>query len=234
MQELLRRVIDGRTAVAAVTERADGDVHPERVDADTLWRRQHDVTGSRWVMLDEVHGVDVVTVDSLERVAWPIAGTGDVLVAQRSSEMLAVWVADCAPVALFGADGSTRVLVHGGWRGLAAGVLDVAVDAVEAAGTLVAAAVLGPCIQACCYEFGAADLARVARGVGAAPRELTGVTRWGARALDVPAAVAAGLTRRGVELDAVGTCTGCDLRFQSHRRRADRERHAMLAWFEAA
>ena len=234
MQELLRRVIDGRTAVAAVTERADGDVHPQQVDAHTLWRRQHDVTGSRWVMLDEVHGVDVVTVDALESVAWPIAGTGDVLVAQRSTEMLAVWVADCAPVALFGADGSTRVLAHGGWRGLAAGVLDVAVDAIEAAGTLVAAAVLGPCIHACCYEFGADDLARVARGVGAPPRELVGLTRWGERALDVPAAVAAGLARRGVELDAVGTCTGCDLRFRSHRRRADQERHAILAWFEAA
>ena len=31
MQELLRRDIDGRTAVAAVTECSDGDVHPEDV-----------------------------------------------------------------------------------------------------------------------------------------------------------------------------------------------------------
>ena len=170
MQELLRRDIDGRIAVAAVTECSDGDVHPELVDADTLWLRQLALTGDRWVMLDEVHGVDVVAVDSLDDVAWPLAGTGDVLVADRSSETLAVWVADCAPLALFGANGTTRVVAHGGWRGLADGVIDVAVDALESTGTQVAAAVLGPCIHPCCYEFGAADLERVAarrRGVGA-------------------------------------------------------------------
>ncbi len=232
MQELLRRDIDGRIAVAVVTECSDGDIHPERVDADTLWQRQHAATGSRWIMLDEVHGVEVVAIDTLANVEWPMAGTGDVLAAQRSNEMLAVWVADCAPVALFGADGRSRVVAHGGWRGLADGVLDVAVDALEATGTRVGAAVLGPCIHACCYEFGADDLERVASGVGASAAELTGSTRWGTPALDVPAAVAAGLARRGVEIDAVGTCTGCDRRFRSHRRRADPERHALIAWFE--
>ena len=159
-------------------------------------------------------------------------GTGDVLVARRSCEPLAVWAADCAPVALFGADGTTRVVAHGGWKGLADGVLDVAVDALESSGTNVAAAVLGPCIHSCCYEFGAADLERVADGVGASAREVTGSTRWGTCALDVPAAVASGLARRHVALDVVGTCTGCDRRFRSHRRRADRERHALVAWFE--
>ena len=233
MQELLRRDIDGRTAVAAVTECSDGDVHPELVDADTLLRRQHALTGNRWRMLDEVHGVEVVAIDSVDDDAWPLAGVGDVLVAETSSDVLAVWVADCAPLALFGANGTTRVVAHGGWRGLADGVIDVAVDALEFTGTHVAAAVLGPCIHACCYEFGAADLERVASGVGAATGEVVGATSWGTPALDVPAAVAAGLARRGIGLDVSGDCTGCDERFRSHRRRAERERHALVAWFEA-
>ena len=38
----------------------------------------------------------------------------------------------------------------------------------------------------------------------------------------------------GIDLDVVGVCTGCDLRFRSHRRRVDLERHAMVAWFEEA
>jgi copper oxidase (laccase) domain-containing protein len=232
MQELLRRDIDGRTAVAAVTECSDGDVHPEIVDADTLWRRQLALTGDRWVMLDEVHGVDVVAVDSLANVDWPLAGIGDVLVAEQSGETLAVWVADCAPLALFGANGTTRVVAHGGWRGLADGVIDVAVDALESTGTQVAAAVLGPCIHPCCYEFGGADLAQVARGVGASPSDLTGSTSWGTRALDVPAAVTAGLARRGIVIDVAGACTGCDRRYRSHRRRAEIERHALVVWFE--
>jgi copper oxidase (laccase) domain-containing protein len=233
MQELLRRDIDGRIAVAAVTECSDGDVHPEIVDADTLRQRQLALTGNRWVMLDEVHGVDVVSVDSLACTAWPLAGTGDVLLAERSSETLAVWVADCAPLALFGANGTTRVVAHGGWRGLATGVIDVAVDALESTGTKVAAAVLGPCIHPCCYEFGAADLELVAHGVGAAARDVTGTTSWGTRALDVPAAVTVGLARRGIEIDVAGACTGCDQRFRSHRRRGELERHALVVWFEA-
>jgi copper oxidase (laccase) domain-containing protein len=198
-----------------------------------LLRRQLELTGNRWVMLDEVHGVDVVRIDSLASVAWPVAGTGDVIVAERSGETLAVWVADCAPLALFGANGATRVVAHGGWRGLADGVIDVAVDALESTGTEVAAAVLGPCIHPCCYEFGAADLERVASGVGASPSEVTGSTTWGMRALDVPAAVAAGLGRRAIELDVAGVCTGCDRRFRSHRRRGDAERHALVIWIEA-
>lgn len=232
MQELLRRGIDGRIAVAAVTECSDGDVHPQFVDVDTLWQRQLALTGNRWVMLDEMHGVDVVEVDSLACVAWPLAGSGDVLVAEQSDRTLAVWVADCAPLALFGANGATRVVAHAGWRGLVDGVIDAAVDALESTGTRVAAAVLGPCIQSCCYEFGAADLELVAQGVGASPSVVTGSTSWGTRALDVPAVVTAGLARRGVGIDVAGACTGCDRRFRSHRRRAELERHALVVWFE--
>lgn len=228
----MRREIGGRTAVAVVTERDDGDVHPERVDADVLRARQEQLTGSRWVMLDEVHGTAVFSADRSAPAGGPMAGEGDVLMADGSTEQLAVWVADCAPVALFGANGSTRVLAHAGWRGLASGVISVAVDALESTGTTTAAAVLGPCIHACCYEFGDAELEQVADGVGVPAAELTALTAWGTRALDLPAAVAAALGRRGIELDVVGPCTGCESRFSSHRRRADPERHALVAWFE--
>ena len=232
MEELLRCDVGGRVAVAAVTERADGDVHPERVDANELARRQRGLTGTTWVMLDEVHGTDVVVVHADSAPPWPVAGAGDVLLADRARVTLAVWAADCAPIALFGASGESWVVAHGGWRGLAAGVIDVAIDALESTGTSVAVAVLGPCIHACCYEFGSVELARVASGVGVTATAVTGSTAWGARALDVPAAVAAGLSRRGVALDVAGACTGCDGRFRSHRRRADLERHAVVAWYE--
>lgn len=232
MQELLRREIAGRLAVAVVTERTDGDVHPERVDAETLRRRQIELTGMPWMMLDEVHGTEIVVADTLNPVEYPLAGLGDVLLANRSPQTPAVWAADCAPIALFGSDGTSRVVAHAGWRGLAAGVLDAAIDGLESTGTKVAAAVLGPCIHGCCYEFGSSDLARVAHGVDAPSSAVACVTNWGTAGLDVPAAVAAGLARRGVALDAVGACTGCDQRFHSHRRRAEPERHALIAWFE--
>lgn len=232
MHELLRRDVADRVAVVAVSERGDGDVHPERVDADALRRRQIDLTGAAWVMLDEVHGTDVVAIDALSVVEHPLAGTGDVMLAERCDAPVAIWAADCAPLALFGADGATRVVAHAGWRGLAAGVLDVAVDALESTGTTVAAAVLGPCIHGCCNEFGSVDLELVANGVGAEVAAVTSATSWGTPSLDVPAAVTAGLARRGIGLDVVGSCTGCDRRFRSHRRRIEPERHALVAWFE--
>ncbi len=232
MHELMRREITGRTAVAVVTERSDGDVHPERVSAEALRRRQVELTGTPWVMVDEVHGTSVVVVDDL-RSGWsPLAAVGDVLLAERSAAPIAVWAADCAPVALFGVNGTSRVVAHAGWRGLAGGVLDVAVDALESTGTTVAAAVLGPCLHGCCNEFGLDDLDRVAAGVGAERSDVASITAWGTHGLDVPAAVAAGLARRGVALDGPSACTGCDRRFRSHRCRTEPERHALVAWFE--
>ncbi len=232
MQQLLRRTVAGRVAVAAVTECSDGDIRPDLVDHDELRRRQIGLTGSVWAMLDEVHGTDVIDIDRLDDCRWPIAATGDALLADRFDQPVAVWVADCAPIALFATNGTGRVVIHAGWRGLAGGVIDQAIDALESSGTTTAIAVLGPCIHQCCYEFGLDDLAQVALGVGVPAAELEGVTAWGSRALDVPSAVRAALARRGIALDVVGACTGCDRRFRSHRRRGESERHALVAWFE--
>lgn len=228
MDVLLRRRIAGRTLIVGATERADGDVHPVRVAADELRRRQRELVGSTWVMLDQQHGADVHTVASQPAPDWPLAGTGDVLVAPvEVAGPLAVWAADCAPIVLLGADG-TRVAAHAGWRGLAAGAVDAAADAVG----VVDAAVLGPCIHRCCYEFDPDDLDAVAAAVALHPDEVRGPTSWGTSALDVPATVAALLARRGITLDVSGPCTGCDVRFRSHRRRGDLARHALVTWVE--
>ena len=231
MEELFRRTIGGRTVVVVATDRDDGDVHPERVEPAALRRRQHAVAGRDWVMLDEVHGVEVHRVLDVAPT-WPLAAVGDVLVGATSTRPLAVWAGDCAPVALVGSDGSTLVVAHAGWRGLAAGVVDVAVDAVESHGTPVGAAVLGPCIHPCCYEFGAVDLAAVATGVHATPDQVSTRSIDGRLMLDVPGAVRTALARRSVELESVGPCTGCDDRYYSHRTRGDTGRHALVGWVE--
>lgn len=227
MLELLRREADCGVAIAVVTERRDGDVHPVAVDPATLRRRQRKLTGRAWVMVDQIHGTAVFRAPAAPRdVSWPVAGTADVVVA--SSTPVAVWAADCAEVVLFDRDGAV-VGCHAGWRGLAAGIIDVAVNET----TDPIAAVLGPCIHPCCYEFGERELQLVADGVQLAPEVLAGTTSQGALALDVPAAVALTLARHGIELDVIGPCTGCDERWFSHRR-GDAERHAVVAWYEAA
>ena len=234
MDELFRRRLGARTVVIGATDRHDGDVHPGRVRVDELDQRQRSLVGRRWLMLDQQHGADVHVVDVEETASWPLAGTGDVLVAPDDvSVPLAVWAADCAPIVLLGVSGA-RVVAHAGWRGLAAGVVDAAVDALESADGGVEAAVLGPCIHPCCYEFGVRELAELSIELGVERSEVVATTTWGASALDVPATVRVLLARRGVRLDVVGDCTGCEPRFQSHRRRRDPARHAVVTWVEDA
>jgi YfiH family protein len=122
-----------------------------------------------------------------------------------------VLVADCLPVALAGPE---RVgMVHAGWRGLAAGVLD---GGVEATGAVAAA--IGPGIGPCCYEVG--DDVRAVFGTSEP-------------ALDLKAIARARLEAAGVrDIRDCALCTSCDAeRFFSHRRdRGVTGRQAGLAW----
>ena len=64
-----------------------------------------------------------------------------------------VFVADCLPVMLV-ADGAVAAL-HGGWRGLAAGIVAEGVTALRELGADGAiGAALGPSARGCCYEVG--------------------------------------------------------------------------------
>jgi YfiH family protein len=229
---LFECTIAGREIRIVATHRGDGDVHPERVAGGELEDRQIRATGRRWTMLDEVHGVDVIDVTD-GPVGAMMAGTGDVMVTKRSERHLAVWTADCAPIFLLSDDGSV-VAAHAGWRGLANGVVDVAVETACCRGGSVVAAVLGPTIGPCCYEFGQDDLGAVADGVHASAGDIVGATIDGGLALDVVAAVRSALRHHGIELDAVGPCTGCDDRWFSHRVRTDRGRHATIAMIGAS
>ena len=82
MLELLRRDLGDCVAVAIVSERDDGDVRPDRVPGELLVERQMAMTSSRWVMLDEVHGIDVHRIDG-RAPSSAIAAVGDVLVGDR-------------------------------------------------------------------------------------------------------------------------------------------------------
>jgi len=121
-----------------------------------------------------------------------------------------VFVADCLPVMLV-ADGAVAAL-HGGWRGLAGGILAEGVAALRelGAGGSVRAA-LGPSARGCCYEVGEEVHAHFAAYDA----------RVGERNLDLAAVARAQLAAAGVdEVHDTGLCTMCadpEL-FFSHRR----------------
>lgn len=150
----------------------------------------------------------------------------DAIVTKVPGVVVSVQVADCAPIALLGE--RAVGVVHAGWRGLAADVIANAVAALRAleAGTI--RAVVGPCIEPGCYEFGAGDLDALATRLGDGIRS---TTRQGTPALDLRAAVERQLIEAGIHHITIdGRCTACDADLWSHRGSGDAERQAVVAW----
>jgi YfiH family protein len=125
-------------------------------DRDNAWAEVAAALDSPIVRVRQVHGADLL----LRRAgAPPVAARpdADIIVSNDSTAGIAIQAADCVPILI--ADRRTGVVAaaHAGWRGLAAGVPRVAVEALvrefgSRPADLIAAA--GPSIGACCYEVG--------------------------------------------------------------------------------
>ena len=121
-----------------------------------------------WSWLRQVHGAAVRVVDEPGGVQ---GDEGDALVTAVPGVALAVFTADCAPVALAAPKGSSASSTPDG-GGREAGVVEAAVAAMRGLGATRVDAVLGPCIRPGCYEFGRPDLDRLAARFGPAVRAL--------------------------------------------------------------
>jgi polyphenol oxidase len=139
----------------------------------------------------------------------------DAVVTVGTGAAAGVLVADCVPVLLADPARDVVAAVHAGRRGLAAGVLSAAVEAMERWGARRdhLAAVIGPAICGACYEVPASLQVEVDRAVPGT----ASTTSWGTPALDLPAGARAQLRAAGVRVDAVDACTATDGRFFSHR-----------------
>jgi polyphenol oxidase len=221
------RLGTGQVARVRFTTAADGDFAVDGGGPDLEDRRRR-VVDVPWTWLRQVHGAEVVIVDAPGALAGENA---DAAVTVVRGAALSVQTADCAPVALVGTDRAVGA-VHAGWRGLATGVVERAVAALDRLGAGQLRAIVGPCIHPGCYEFGERELDQLTARYGDAVR---GRTADGRPALDMPAAVATALAGAGVELVAgPGPCTACgEPALYSHRARGDAARQAMVVWLEA-
>lgn len=207
------------------TDRRDGDFAPDSIGVD---ERRAEIVGSQPVLwLRQVHGSDVVVVDSIDDVQRCAGANADAAVTTSAGIALSVVTADCAPIVLVA--GHVGAVVHAGWLGLVSGVVTSAVTSVRslAGPARPVKALVGPCIHPASYEFGDHDLERLADRFGDGVR---GRTMNGRAALDLPGTVVASLR----ELDVPASLTFCaDTssrdRF-SHRVRADPERQALFLW----
>lgn len=101
------------------------------------------------VWLNQVHGaavVDAATVSGMPDAdaSWTAA----------TNKVCAIMTADCLPVLLCTSDGKVVGVAHGGWRGLAAGVLQNTVKAMRSESRAPIMAWLGPAIGPQAFEVG--------------------------------------------------------------------------------
>lgn len=182
--------------------------------AEPLWMRQ-------------THGARVLDAGAFESGA-----AGDACVARAPAGPCVVLSADCLPILLCARAGGVVAAAHAGWRGLAAGVVENTVAAMDCDPAALLAW-LGPAIGARAYEVGAeVREAFVARDRPEA-RAFT-PTRPGRWNADLALLARRRLRRAGVAaVYGAGLCTCSDpRRFYSFRRERRTGRMATLIWLE--
>ena len=132
----------------------DGDRTPAWADV----ARALGVDVARLERAHQVHGASVV----VRRAGDPPRGDAplpdaDIIVSDDPSIVLSIQTADCVPLLIADRRTGASAAAHAGWRGLAASVPRVTVDALcrqfgSRPADLIAA--VGPSIGACCYEVG--------------------------------------------------------------------------------
>jgi YfiH family protein len=180
------------------------------------------------VMGRQVHGTHVQVRETAPELGTPLA-QADAQATHAADLTPLVLVADCVPVVI-GRPGVVAAL-HCGWRGVAGGIVEETLAAMDGAAPRDLHAALGPGIGACCYEVGD-EVRHAFRSRGHDDDVMP------SGHLDLALAVRRELERHGVTGDRIhscATCTSCAAElFFSHRRdRGVTGRQAGLAWLSS-
>ncbi len=182
------------------------------------------------VWLDQVHGDSIVLLDD-EVASDNLQADGSFT--RAVNKVCVVMTADCLPVLLTNRAGTEVAAVHAGWRGLAAGVIEKAVQNFQCCANDVLAW-LGPAIGPGAFEVGAEVRQAFMQTDSMTDKAFT------ATANDKYLADIYALARRRLQLLGINavyggdhcTCTEAE-RFYSYRRDHDTGRMASLIWIEA-
>jgi len=162
----------------------------------------------------QVHGAEVFVHRTADPNGLLVMDGFDGHISGVPGLLLTVSIADCVPVAIVDEESRTVALVHAGWRGVAEGIAERAVEILADMGSGREAlhAHSGPSICGECYEVGP-EVHRAVNGDGADP--------GGPAPIDLRASLSRRLVGRGIPAENVTVSSHCTLcgpgSFFSHR-----------------
>lgn len=206
--------------------------NPEHVASNRALLRRYLPSDPKW--LQQIHGADYIWVEQSDDQAC-----ADAALSRQTGAVCAVMVADCLPVYLCDTSGTVVGIAHAGWRGLAGGVIEQSVGAMQTEPDQLMVW-LGPAIGPQYFEVG--DEVRAAfvdhdsqavkafRPAGSAA-DRQSAQKWFA---DIFQLARMRLQKIGVSrIYGGGICTYSDQeRFFSYRRDGQTGRMAALIWME--
>ncbi len=191
---------------------------------------------NNWVFVNQKHSGNVLLVNNFslyrslpENIYTfdnydPLTTAADAIVGKDITKPIGVFGADCALLGLASNEGVVAV-IHAGWRGLLTNIIRTSVSAMHLLSATDIWAVMGPCIHSECYEFSADLIERISLQIGCDVGTLTNDAK---SALDLPLAVTELLKAEDVIITPeIASCTACDDRWFSHRKRGEISRHGL-------
>lgn len=233
---------------AGITAAApDADFGLSRAPSEAALRLGYESLGaqlgfSSQAVARQVHGTRVVAVSRAQRRGLRLAGEADGLICDRSGVLACVTAADCVPVYVLDINSGAFAILHAGWRGTAAGVLEAGLAALASRyGSRPESLVVhfGPAICGNCYEVGPEVPAALGIREAAAGGE-SGATDDAPARIDLRAELGRRAARLGVrpaDITTSGWCTRCSSdQFHSHRGKglAAGRMAAFLGWRRVA
>jgi YfiH family protein len=185
------------------------------------------------VWLSQVHGTTVADLDAAAELdASRLSGPADAAFTRRRGRVCAILTADCLPILLAAESADVAAAAHAGWRGLAGGVIEATVRALQVAPEKLMAW-LGPVIGPGHFEVGAEVREALLAGDPGANAAFAANAR-GRYMADLGALARRRLAALGVgRVYGGGQCTYADeTRYFSHRRDGVTGRQATLIWLE--
>ena len=224
-REIFRQTLpDGKLVISLISDSDDGDFSVAQQPENYLAENQRKLYKGEWNWLTQEHGTEIVWLEDDER---SLGITGDALATISSQKVIAITVADCLPLLLIEQSGILS-LMHLGWRGIEGGLLEKTLQFIRSKSSEPITAILGPCIDTCCYEFGQNELRILVEKYG---EKIVGRTNKGSIAFDMRVCVKEILKSFNVDIKyEEDSCTKCDSRYWSFRADGTDKRQVMIAW----